>query len=476
MEVVDIPKGNGLIRSGSLLTLDNNLLYSFLVGDCYEKIHSQIAWSQEIVDFAYITSSKFIGTSNWYGNKIDSWSKFRTESLNKIQEGYSYVVITDITGFYDNIDINLLLSDLRSCKVDSKIVGLLSKCLNRWSFVMGKGIPQGNSSSDVLAKLYLNIVDEGLKNAGYVHMRYVDDFRIFCKDLNEAKKALMTLIALLRKRGLNIQSSKTQILTHAKATAEIDGIQPSLKDIQDRFQKAIVESIEAQYLGDDASVQDDEVLTANEDETPIGIIKEAFKVHFVDCEDSKFDKTLFHYLINRLVQDKQSFALHYVLSLLVSHPEETKYILKYSKSLDDFDIEVFNEDKVFLDNVIKFLCSDDAIYDFQNFEILRWLSSNLSHPIDSRLLKLVREFSFDRNKPYYLRSISKSILGRFGNSADLEKLEESYSETTDEIERAELLCCLTRLEKTRRNSLLGRLTLDGQVVGLATQLIKSTGN
>lgn len=31
MEIVDIPKGNGLIRSGSLLTIEDNIAYTALV-------------------------------------------------------------------------------------------------------------------------------------------------------------------------------------------------------------------------------------------------------------------------------------------------------------------------------------------------------------------------------------------------------------------------------------------------------------
>ena len=75
-------------------------------------------------------------------------------------------------------------------------------------------------------------------NAGFVHLRYVDDFRIFCKNTSEAKKALIELTRLLRKRGLNLQSSKTKILTSSEALVEIEGLQPVIGMVAERFEKA----------------------------------------------------------------------------------------------------------------------------------------------------------------------------------------------------------------------------------------------
>src|SRR5437868_6523671 len=38
MEIVEIPKGKGLIRPGSLLSIEDNITYSALVHQCYSKI------------------------------------------------------------------------------------------------------------------------------------------------------------------------------------------------------------------------------------------------------------------------------------------------------------------------------------------------------------------------------------------------------------------------------------------------------
>jgi hypothetical protein len=100
--------------------------------------------------------------------------------------------MADISSFYENIDISLLVSDLRDTGAPPAAIDQLSVCLNRWSQVPGRGIPQGQSSSDILGKLYLNNIDQVLKSMGYSHLRYVDDIRVFCGSEVEAKKSSLS--------------------------------------------------------------------------------------------------------------------------------------------------------------------------------------------------------------------------------------------------------------------------------------------
>jgi retron-type reverse transcriptase len=106
---------------------------------------------------------------------------------------------------------------------------LLSKCLNKWSLVGGRGVTQGHTPSDILAKLYLNSVDRNLSSLGFAHYRYVDDFRIFCRSLPEARRALMDLTQLLRRRGLQLASEKLEIFRADQARTKIAGI-PTVRD------------------------------------------------------------------------------------------------------------------------------------------------------------------------------------------------------------------------------------------------------
>jgi hypothetical protein len=471
MEIIEIPKGKGLIRPGSLLTIDDNIVYSALSQECYKRILSQISWSQNTIDFAYIITEENSKSNDWYKSQLLGWNLFREKSIEKLKSNFQYVIVTDLTGFYENIDIPILISDLRTSGVDNDIVNELSKCLNRWTQVNNKGLPQSNSASDILAKLYLDNVDSGLKNAGFTHLRYVDDFRIFCKNISEAKKALLELTKLLRKRGLNLQSSKTKILSTSEALIEIEGIQPVIQMVSEQLR---LESLEFNFLPEYFDISD--VNDGEEEvvEPPIEVIKETFKTYFIHGNDENFNKTLFHFLLNRLIKEKDSSALNYCLNIFESHPEETSYLLKYSNSFDEFDIGVLDYKLKMKNFLIEFLSSKESVYDYQNFQILNWFWDDLSD-ISDELIILCRQFAFDNNKPYYFRSIARSILGKYGNLADIDKLEDQLVSIVSDHEKAELLCCLIKMEKGKRNSLLGRIAKDGEITAMAVTYIKSKG-
>ena len=466
--ICEIPKGKGLVRPGTHLSIEDSLFYISLLTDCYPKIYSKIKWSQGIVDFSYVLSEN-PRRPDWFKNQFKSWSNFRDKSLELIKEGYSYVIFTDVTGFYENIDIPILLSDLRSAGIENDIIAQLSKCLNRWAQINNRGIPQGQSPSDLLAKLYLNPIDLALKNSGFTHLRYVDDIRIFCKTKSEAKRALIELSQLLRKRGLNLQSAKTSILTSFEANIEIESIFPIIHQVANQLREELITVVESIY-GGSYEFYDPEAEISEDSEK---VLEEAFRSYFIEAEESKFDKSLFHYLLNRLQEAENSFAMDYCLSILEIHPEETEYILEYSKSISKFDDLISDTKKRMIKKLMDFLKSDLAIYDYQNFKIIKWLFENITEP-DEDLFSIARTRGYDSNKPYYLQRVCRKFLGKYGDDSDLDKLESQYSLASNEVEKADIICSLGRIEKSRRNSLLARLKNDGYLIGLASDYIKKS--
>ncbi len=76
-----------------------------------------------------------------------------------------------------------------------------------------RGLPVGPSASVIFSEACLGDVDAFLMRKGYVHTRYVDDFRIFCKDEETAWKGLHDLTEYLyTAHRLTLQSSKTRLL------------------------------------------------------------------------------------------------------------------------------------------------------------------------------------------------------------------------------------------------------------------------
>jgi hypothetical protein len=457
----NVPKGKGLLRPGAQLGMEDRLVYYACLGSCMPNIFDTQKWSQGDIEFSTQISNDF-ENAQWLKNQFVGWNNFRKKSIGKIDEGFTHVIIADISGYYENIDIFSLISDLRTIGAPNEVITLLSTCLNRWSQISGRGIPQGYTPSDFLGKLYLNSIDLNFKAMDIDHLRYVDDIRIFCQSKVEAKKALIELNNLFRKRGLNFQSAKTRIHTAEEARKIIDGVQPILQSILKEFVDDIIEisEIDNPYLSVGLA---DELLEKIGDETPITVIKKAFNKYFIKYGE-EFDKTLFRFLVNRLGSSKDDYALKYCLEILETHPEETQTILKYIKSIEAIStIE---------NTILDFINSENSVYLYQVYEILRWFSEYSTKPTEN-LISISRKFAFDKSKPLYLKSVCRKLIGNFGTSADLERLECLYSEIDNENEKSEIICCLKNMEITRRNGFLARAKNDGDLIRRAVELVKA---
>jgi len=270
------PKGKGAVRPGGILSLRDQTIYAALVGSLSEKIRLALDWQGEYVDFSYPISPQ-PNDPDWFENYFRLWRRFAEDSVHKIQDSASHVVLADITAYYENIDIGLLLSDLRAIGAEPAILEMLSKCLNKWSLaaVPGRSLPQGFSPSNILARFYLNQVDRALRERGVHHLRYVDDIRLFCRSEAEAKRHFVELILQLRRRGLAVQSAKSEIVSADEAIQRIEGLLPALQNILHQFVHSVAELFgvteEPYFTLSDAEQR----LNSNANNAPIGLIREA---------------------------------------------------------------------------------------------------------------------------------------------------------------------------------------------------------
>ena len=455
--VCNVPKKGFLIRPGGHLNIDDRILYYAILGtilpEIYEKTQGNIDHSCQI--------DNDIDKIDWIINVFQGWSEFRINSLKKIDDGAKYVVIADITGYYENIDLSLLMSDIIQTGANKVLVDLLSECLNRWTQVNNRGIPQGYTPSDILGKLYLNTVDSNLSRLGFDHLRYVDDIRIFCEDERTAKNAIMKLSELLRRRGLNLQSAKTKIYSAKNAKNVIEGVQSILQPILRQYINDVKISLQLENPYLTVNEADQIIEDINDGGPPVEVIKDAFKQLFIIGNKEDFNKTLFRFLLNRLGVMKDKFGLEYCIDALIHHPEETEVILKYFKN-----IEVIQELEP---QLVDFLISDQSIYPYQQYQILEWFNKNLTE-VSEQLLTLARQNTFNRSNTKYVTSISRIMLGNFGSNADLERIEYAYSETDNIWEKCEIIYALKRMETSRRNSFYSRAKHDGEILKIATTL------
>jgi hypothetical protein len=332
--------------------------------------------------------------------------------------------------------------------------------LNKWALPRAKGVPQGFSATDILAKIYLNPIDRALRNAGFSHLRYVDDIRIFCSSRLKAKQGLFLLNDLMRKRGLNLQSAKTRIVRADDAQHEIDGVTPLIQSIQsglsDEFHKSFFET---------SSVTIAEITRFFEGRsTPprLEVLERAFADNFGSVSE-KFNKTLLHYLLTRLGKAKSKVAVDYAVELLQQRPEETNAALRY---LGEVGL-----DKQNMQRMLDYISSNEAIYDYQNFEIVAWFTS--IGVVPKGLVSLCRRWCADRNRDLWLRSSARALLGKEGDQSDLEAIESSYDCRLGELECADIVDALLRMEVGRRNSFFGRICSDGDLIARAIKRVRT---
>ncbi len=133
-------------------------------------------------------------------------------------EGYRWVVDADIHSFFDEIDHQLLLSEVARLLPDNSLLNLLNIWLKTEvedrgvSIPVEKGVPQGSPLSPLLSNLYLDQLDEELLAEDLRLIRFADDFLVLCKSGQRAAEALELTEDVLDNLKLRINSSKTKIV------------------------------------------------------------------------------------------------------------------------------------------------------------------------------------------------------------------------------------------------------------------------
>ena len=439
-----VPKPGSLLRPALVLEPEDEVVYNVLLGRMYPAIWEAIGHLQEEPNVAYqLTGS--VDSPAWIRTGFLIWQQWRLRSVSRLTPDVTHVVETDIAGFYDNLDYTRLAQNLRAVGVEGPEFALLSECLNRWTFPRNRGVPQGYSASDILAKLYMASIDDRLRRDGYVHLRYVDDLRIFCSSRTEARRAIQRITQLGFSHGLSFQSSKTEVHSRTEARRRFDGVDPIIRNVKARLAKEIRGTLDlvSPYLspGEVAGI-----LSEAGGEIQPKVLERAFVDFFIDRTDGVFEKTLFRYLVNQLARVHSNVAVDYAVDALRYHPEETSHILRY---LGAAHLETGQYEKL-----LSYIESPEALYDYQVYQVVGWhLEKKWRH---ERILALSRAAVADRNRPQWLRSTGAAYLGELGTDGDLDFLEESYAAARSDVERADCLAGLARLERSRRNSLFGR--------------------
>jgi hypothetical protein len=460
---LETAKANFHVRPGVLLSLEDQFVYHLLAMRAAEVIGPTIAWSSATVRFSYRLADQ--GSSDWFRPRFHGWRNFTKVSLGKLRAGASHVLIADIAGFYENIDIGRLVQELRATGVPDDVHTLLSKLWNKWCGVRRRGIPQGFSPSDLFAEFYMDQVDKALGAQNLDHLRYSDDIRIFAPSERAGHLALHKLERTLRDRGLNPQTAKTKVLPVREARdlfARVDRVLGRLsKQMGTEF--AFVRA-EGGYL-DPAELR--RYLTFDASAPRPEVVNRAWEL-FLEGAFGGFDSTLLHYLLARLGEQGSAVAQDYCLGLLEERPEETDHVMTYFSRVADALAEGTR------DRLVQLIIDEDVLlYPHQRYLLLRWFFEE--RVCGDHLLAAARRNAFTSERSI-MRPHWIAYLGTFtSDEGDFTRLERELQDETDSILRATYLYAVRRAPAADRDLLYGRCLGESLIGDGAIKMARQRG-
>jgi len=139
-----------------------------------------------------------------------------TQAQHYVQQGKDWIVDIDISGFFDEVNHDILMHLISQKITDKRVLGLIRKYLTTGIIIGGKverrdkGVPQGSPLSPLLANIYLDKLDKELEKRGLSFCRYADDLVIFVSSERSAQRILESITQWIAKHlKLNVNPKKS---------------------------------------------------------------------------------------------------------------------------------------------------------------------------------------------------------------------------------------------------------------------------
>jgi hypothetical protein len=229
-----LPKSSGILRSISLLTVNDQITYQAIANVIAEAVYKRTRKRYRTTVFHHLYAGK---SSRFFYLKWQNSYRAYTSSIKaNFDAGYRYVANFDLTAFYDTIDHHVLKTLLRDLRVDHDTIDFLLRCLREWTcatWIDGRppiyhehGIPQGPLSSGIISEVVLRHIDDaGARSAKDVrYLRYVDDIKLMAKSEDSLRRRLVTLDLAAKEIGLFPQASKISIRKISDPAEEIKSV------------------------------------------------------------------------------------------------------------------------------------------------------------------------------------------------------------------------------------------------------------
>ena len=401
----EVPKSPYSSRPGSRLRIEDRVVYQAAVGRIATLIDRQLEPRNVVYGFRVAKNKK----NRLLEHNVNRWLEMR-KTLRLKRKEISYLVRTDLVGYFEHIDHRVLTTEIELLGVGKPLTDLLRKLLKLWETSPGHGLPQNTEPSSLLGNFYLNPLDKAMVRAGFKYFRFMDDIYIVASSRLETRMALQLLTNTCRERRLFLNSKKTEVMEGT----DIDSFLS--EDNDDR--------LNIDYLID-----------VDESDQALRLIRNLAKR--LGRKDD-IDEREYRFLLGRLKRIGDPLLVKRSLGLFEDCPHLSDYISRYLRAF------AFRRPTI-QRAVFSFLASDANIFPWQEMWLLRCLFG--SKKIERKYLNWLRVRA-ESNQPAFNRSLCLLLLGRFGDEADRDFCWGLIG-TDPEIDRAVVLSCQGSQQPTK---------------------------
>lgn len=249
------------------------------------------------------------------------WPKFQ-EKIYEFTQTFNYVVVSDISNYFDNIIFQQLRNVLASYgKIDETLLDFLFYMLEAFVWrpdylpLSGMGLPQLNFDAPrLLGHSFLFEIDKYLDektNGNFV--RWMDDIDFGVNHVHDAKEILRGLDELLLTRGIRLNMGKTKILS-------MDEAEEYFLPNENRFITMMTKRVK-RLIESGASIVAEKKR-----------IRKRFRGFYKKKRIGRWDKVLGrYYSLSSITKDK--FLQRFVPEILSDQPGLRSQVFRYYKSL-----------------------------------------------------------------------------------------------------------------------------------------------
>ncbi len=316
---MSVPKERWFSRPGSILKPYDRFLYQALTDHVMEQLEEGLDRERT---FSHVPSDE---DDQVFELNHESWERFQ-DRVSEICDASNFLLKADISHYFERLPQHHLINLMIATDCSPAVVRLLEEMLLAFRERNSFGIIQGVFPSDMLGNFFLSDFDAYCEIQNIPSARYVDDIYMGFDTELEARQGLGSLIESLRKDGLNLNESKTSIMSAEEVVQEETAIDRLFDEIRDevaddqKYERVSPYGFEVEWDEEEDEEDDDE---ADIENTAVERLMENIGDH------PRHEDQIEKFCLPILRSANSDSAVDYVLENLQEKPHQTRLYFSY---------------------------------------------------------------------------------------------------------------------------------------------------